>query len=297
MLIAGLRAMVARRRRIALAVAVASTGAATFALRFLSLRDFANDHYMQLAWAQQLLLGAVPSRDFVDPGYPLTYVLSAAVQPIWPGPLSEAVLTIALLSISGAVTVLAVEAVTGSILVAATAGTFSVLIQPQLYNHFKFLVPAVALWLFARHEATPSRRRLAAVAVWTTAAFLFRHDLGLYVAAAIVAGLLAAHWRAPRTALSQIGWYVGVGLLSVLPYLVFLQWAEGIGEHLHDAVEFFAQETSPWETPWPDFQAFATSSVGTWNQSDSAALLFYLARLLVPFAAILLGPDPIRWTV
>ena len=91
---------------IAIAMAVA---VATFAFRFLSFRDFANDHFMQLAWAQQLLFGAIPSRDFVDPGYPLTYTLSAAAQLLLAGPLSEALLTIGMLSIAAAATFLPIE--------------------------------------------------------------------------------------------------------------------------------------------------------------------------------------------
>ena len=50
-----------------------------FGFRLINVRDLPNDHYMHLAWAQQLLFGEMPGRDFVDPGMPLTYALSALV--------------------------------------------------------------------------------------------------------------------------------------------------------------------------------------------------------------------------
>ena len=59
---------------------------------------------MHLAWAQQVLFGEVPGRDFVDPGMPLMYTLSAAVQWLSPGPFSEAVICCALLGLAAAVT-------------------------------------------------------------------------------------------------------------------------------------------------------------------------------------------------
>ena len=52
---------------------------ATLAWRFLTFTGFTNDHYAHLALAQQWLLGERPVRDFTDPGWPLTYLLSAAL--------------------------------------------------------------------------------------------------------------------------------------------------------------------------------------------------------------------------
>ena len=161
----------------------------TFGFRSLILRDFPNDHFMHLAWAQQILFGDLPGRDFVDPGYPLTYGLSALAQLGQPGPLSEALLTITALSIAAAALVVLVTRLTGSLTAGVVAALFSVAMQPQLYNYPKVIAPAIALLLLAWHEARPSRGRLAALATWTTASFLSRYDLGLYVAAAVVAGL------------------------------------------------------------------------------------------------------------
>jgi hypothetical protein len=50
----------------------AAIGVLAFGFRLINVRDLPNDHYMHLAWAQQLLFGELPGRDFVDPGMPLT---------------------------------------------------------------------------------------------------------------------------------------------------------------------------------------------------------------------------------
>ena len=48
--------------------------------RFLTFTGFNNDHYIYLAGAQQMVLGEWPIRDFVDPGWPLMYGVSAAAR-------------------------------------------------------------------------------------------------------------------------------------------------------------------------------------------------------------------------
>ena len=272
----------------AVIAAAAAVAIVTFGFRFLIMRDFTNDHFMHLAWAQQILFGNLPGRDFVDPGYPLTYGLSALAQLAQPGPLGEALLTIAALSIAAAALVVLVARLTGSIIAGVVAALFSVAMQPQLFNYPKVIAPAIALLLLAWHEAGPSRARLAALAAWTTASFLFRHDLGLYVAAAVIAGLLVANWRTPRTAARTIGGYVAIGMLTVLPYLLFVQWVEGIPEGIRMAVEFSKNETAPLDVPTPEFPFLSSWSPRDWNVDDSIAFLFYLARLLVPVAAVLL---------
>ena len=52
------------------------------AFRWLTLTEFLNDHFDHVALAQQLRLGAVPLRDFVDEGMPLMYLgLGRGVEP------------------------------------------------------------------------------------------------------------------------------------------------------------------------------------------------------------------------
>ena len=102
--------MVVQSRRRTVGTTAAAVGMLAFGFRLVTLRDLTNDHYMHLAWAQQLLFGQLPGRDFVDPGMPLMYTLSAFVQHLWPGPFSEGVLTCLLLAVVEADAVEAVAA-------------------------------------------------------------------------------------------------------------------------------------------------------------------------------------------
>ena len=43
----------------------------TIAYRYLSFTDFSNDHFVHLSVAQQITMGALPVRDFVERGLPL----------------------------------------------------------------------------------------------------------------------------------------------------------------------------------------------------------------------------------
>jgi len=52
----------------------------TFAYRYLSFTDFSNDHFVHLSVAQQITMGDLPVRDFVERGLPLMPLISAAGQ-------------------------------------------------------------------------------------------------------------------------------------------------------------------------------------------------------------------------
>src|SRR5215510_11223244 len=102
--------------------AALALGILTFAYRLLSLRNLPNDHYMHLQWADELLSGHLPGRDFVDPGMPLTYALSAAVQALVPTPFADAVLWTAVLAVSTGCVSLIVTRLTSSTLAGVAAG-------------------------------------------------------------------------------------------------------------------------------------------------------------------------------
>src|SRR6188474_3550709 len=63
------------------------------AFRWLTLTEFLNDHFDHVALAQQVRLGSLPLRDFVDEGMPLMYMVSAAAWSLTQNPfVSEAVI-------------------------------------------------------------------------------------------------------------------------------------------------------------------------------------------------------------
>lgn len=97
-----------RAMRVAGAVGLAALFVALFCYR-LATAAIANDDYLHLSTAQQVLLGAVPVRDFLDPGELLFYSTSAAAQAVLGrSMLSEVLLDAFMLSL-GQVLVVALE--------------------------------------------------------------------------------------------------------------------------------------------------------------------------------------------
>jgi hypothetical protein len=269
--------------------AAVAAGVIAFVYRLMLVRDLTNDHYMHLAWAQQVLFGQVPGRDFVDPGMPLMYALSAIVQWMAPGPFSEALLTCTLLALAAAATLVVATDLTGSLSIGMAATVCEVALEPRLYSYPKILVPAVALLLIQHYVRRPSHGRIAWLAAWTAVAVLLRHDLGIYVAAGVGTGLIAVHATDLRRMARALAEYaVGVGAI-MLPYVIFVQWSEGLFEHLHAAVEFAKGEAHQRFLSPPGFPFWTNpGGLASWGQTDSAVFLFYAAHLLALACVVLL---------
>jgi hypothetical protein len=281
--------MDAQSRRRTVRVTAAALGVLAFGFRLLTLRGLSNDHYMHLAWAQQLLFGQLPGRDFVDPGMPLMYTLSAIVQHLSPGPFSEGVLTCGLLAIAASATFLVVTELTASIAFGVAAALFEIAVEPRLYSYPKILVPAVALLLMQHYLRHPSRLRLVGLAAWTGIAVLFRHDLGVYAAAGIGTALLVAHathWREAGRVLAEYA----VALVALMsPYVLFVLWSEGVGEHLHEAIEFAKGEAHQRFVTPPAFPVWANGDLMSWSRMDAAVFLFYAAHALAIICFVFLA--------
>src|SRR5689334_4863783 len=79
----------------------------TFAYRYLSFERFPNDHFVVLSRAQQVLLGALPVRDYSEYQAPLAVMLSAWSQMLFGISLrSELLLVCSAFAIGSAVTYL-----------------------------------------------------------------------------------------------------------------------------------------------------------------------------------------------
>jgi hypothetical protein len=247
------------------------------AVRVLSSPDLSNDHYMHMAWAQQLLFGDLPGRDFVDPGMPLAYVLSAAVQALRPGPFSELAFSGIMLGVAAGVTCAVARRVTGSWLIAIGVSLLEIGFQPRFYSYPKILVPAVTLLLLQRYFETRSTSRLAWLGVWSGAAVLLRHDFAIYIAAAMICALPVMFWGAWKQ-LFEASWkFAAATLLTLLPYLTYVQWSEGIREHLRRGIEFARADEHQRSFELPHFEAMAAG----WTRANAVAFLFYAAHALV----------------
>jgi hypothetical protein len=212
----------------------------SWVFRFLSTTSFHNDQYMHLAWANQVLAGEMPIRDFVDPGMPLTYLASAVAQLLLGrGVWAEAVLSFTLLSAGAALTCYLARRASGSLLVGLIAALVQVVIAPRLYSAPKILLPLCAVWAFWCYADRPSRRSLAILAACTATAFLVRHDHGVYIWAAASVLLVHLHW--PKGAL-RVATYSGSVALILLPFFAYVQWNEGIVAYVRAGLAFTEAE-------------------------------------------------------
>jgi hypothetical protein len=277
-----------RRPSVRHGVVGTAVGLVAFGFRLLTTRDFANDQFMHLAWSQQVLLGDIPGRDFVEPGMPLAVLLSAVAQYLLPGPFGETVLSCLMLAVAASAVFFVALRMTGSAAAGVGAALVAIALQPRFYSYPKVLVPAVAALTLQWYMARPSRVRLAAMAGWIAAAFLFRHDLGLYAGVALVIAVVAGHWPDWRRGTRAAAECTASTALALAPYTAFVAWGEGLAEHVRTGVEFTKGEVHQRLTTWPEFLPWATERLGAWNNGDAAAFLYYLAYVLIPVSALLL---------
>ena len=204
----------------------------TAAIRFLALVGFPNDHYLYLASAQQMLAGEWPSRDFVDPGTPLMYAVSATARLVVDSPfLAEALVVSTAFGLAAALTVYAALAASGSLWIAVLVTLAEVAIFPRSYHYPKLLPIAagvLAMWAYAR---APTLRHAALLAACVAVAFLFRHDLGVYLGAAavVVAACTEPGWR---NAIRRPAVFTVLVAMFVLPYVAYVEATTGVVRHI-----------------------------------------------------------------
>lgn len=223
----------------------------TAAFRFLALTGLSNDHFVHLTAAQQMLFGDWPTRDFIDVGRPLTIVASAAAQRVlgqtW---LSEGLLVCAAFGLSAALTAAIVLQLTGSLGASIGAVVFEVAAFPRTYSYPKVLATALGLWLIAYYVRSPNVRRQILMAVSVAVAFLFRHDLGLFVGiGGLVASLLAVPGDSWPTRGRRAMTFAGLVVLLVAPYLIYVQVNGGLWNYIITARD--ASTTEPGYV-WPN---------------------------------------------
>ena len=227
-------------------------GLLAFAFRYFTLSRIENDHFVMLARAQQVLFGDWPVRHFEDPGQPLFYLATSALASIFGHVLAtNVILCITLQSIAAAITYVLARRASGSTAVGFAAALIAIVSSPRLYNTTKVIVPVVAILLQWRYADAPGRGRLAALAVWTAVAFLLRHDYAAYVVVSTVVLLGVLHGRRARNAAAPeasrnpahvLLFYAVVSLACVLPWLIYVQWNEGLVEYANAALRFVQAE-------------------------------------------------------
>jgi hypothetical protein len=235
-------------------------------IRYMSVAGFTNDQFEHLAGAQQMLFGEWPTRDFADPGMPLTYAMSALAQLLLGRTLfAEAVLNACAFGMAAACTLIGAYRLSRSLVVAIVAAALCVALFPRGYAYPRVLVTAAGPLVIWAWMASPTARRTLAAALAVVVAFLFRYDCGIYLGAASVAGIAMAPAASPRERCARIGLFCAIVAAMLLPYALYLQASGGFIAAVRSVVEYgqrHAQRTQlhfaqmPWSGQTELFYAF-----------------------------------------
>ncbi len=269
----------------------AAIGVATTIVRFLSYVGFPNDHFLYLASAMQMLHGEWPSRDFVDPGTPLVYLLSAAAQlVITPPLLAENWLVSGAFGLAAALTLLVTYRLSGNLWIATGLAIAQVALFPRTYHYPKLLAYAAALLASFAYVDQPTRRRAGLLAGSVVVALLLRHDHGVYLGMAAIATAAIARpgWRGGAQRVVEV---MAWGAVLSAPYLAYLQVTTGVTAHVAAGVAYSAAEAERTTLGFPtlDVHALATA------ESIRIALFYaYHALPLLALGSLLLHAQRAR---
>ena len=230
------------------AVAALAVAALTFAYRYLSFERFPNDHFVVLSRAQQVLMGALPVRDYSEYQAPLAVMASAWAQATFgPGLHSELLLVCGAFAVASAVAYLVTASVSGSVGVGIACALIVTAATPVTYAYPKVLPYVLAFgaaWVYARK---PGLARLWLLAAAVVFGGLLRHDHAIVLGAGAVVAVFLAHRNAVQgmRAIAHLA-LAGVALAS--PYIIWVQRYEGVANYV--AANMEAAKTEGRNTAW-----------------------------------------------
>jgi hypothetical protein len=214
---------------------------AVFAGAFLfKLSTFAvtNDDYLHLASVQQVLVGEVPLRDFIDQREFLLVYTSVAAQLLLGRSLSsEVLLDVTFLSAGHALVFFLASRCTRSRLLGLAGAAISVLLVPRLYSYPKIVLYVAGLALMWWYGERRRLSTLLGIALFTSVAFLFRHDHGAVIGAAMVVMIVLADAVDGWTRVARrLAIFAGTIVVLLLPFFVFLQVNGGVTAYVRSSM-------------------------------------------------------------
>ena len=261
-----------------LAIVVA---ALSFTYRFNALGGtlggFDNDEFVHLMRSNMILHGEQPLRDFRDGelrgAWPsLSYAVPAWAQRIGgENLLSEAYLTVGALTLAYVMTFVLAAELSNRWWVGLLAAMDAIATTPKLYNYPKVLMLALGAVAMRAVVVNPTWARLGFAAAVTAVAVLFRHDYGVYVAAAVLAGLVIRDGPQWRAAVRDVARYGGMTAVLLMPSAAWIKRYRGIVTYVRDSVAATGLETSRTQLRLPQVNA------SSWLSGDGLLTTTYYA--------------------
>lgn len=278
----------------AAALCAAALAIAAFIYRFNgldgSLGGFTNDQFAVLIRADMMLRGEQPLRDFADAelrgAWPsLSYALPAWAQQLGGRTLlPEAYLTVGAIALGHILVFLLALELSKQWSIALLAVLLAIAMEPRLYSYQKILMLSAGALVIHGAMLRPSMMRLAAAAVTTAVAILFRHDTGVYVAAGMLAGLVVRDAGSWGVVGRRAGLYAGLTAICLLPSAVWIQVYEGIPAYVRNNLDTIARESGRTELQ----VAPLWSALGSFTSENLVVLTYYAFWAVVTAAAAVL---------
>jgi hypothetical protein len=266
-------------------------GLLVFLYRFNTLSGesggFDNDHFINLARANQLLAGEWPLRDYADASLqgawpPVTYLASAGAQILFGDSLlAEGLLTTAAVAIAAVLTLLAANELRVPPVLAVGAVLASVLPSVKLYGYARPLLFAAGALLLFRYVKHPSPARLVALSLFAAVSFLVRHDYAVYLGIGIAVTLLVRHRDRPLDGVARVAACGAIALVLLAPSILGVQYMVGLDAYVEGARALMADETSRTNLKWPTFDV-----TSLWAEQNTLAALYYLYLALPAVAGL-----------
>jgi hypothetical protein len=246
--------------------------------------------------ATALTAGDHPYRDFFEWGAPLQALVSVVGQRLAGNRLIGEFAIQWLAIISGALISFhlgyrASRSVAASLVTMAFA--VAILAATATYHYPKLLLYPLAVWTMWRYMERPGVGRAGVVGVVAAAAFLFRHDHGVYVAAgAALAFFLARVARSStsslRLAITESGASAATAIALLVPWLVLVHASEGLPEYIQARLERYGVG-SPYTNPYGSL--LATDPIHTLTTAASRDGMMWLQQvgLLVPLLVLVVA--------
>ena len=198
----------------------------------LLLTRATNDNFLHMTLAQQLLAGDWPVRDFFDHGWVLQYVLSAVAQAVAGERLAaEALVVGAAWAVSTYAVFALTHRLTASPVAAALAAALLIVSGARGYSYPKGIVYSVAALMWWGYIARPTASRIVAFGAWAAAAFYWRPDHGVYVAAGLALCVFAAHGLRILTP-ARCALAGATMAILVSPFLLYVHLVYGLPEYV-----------------------------------------------------------------
>ena len=219
----------------------AIVGVLTLAVLMYSVVEQLFDTNFYFVWqATALLAGDHPYRDFYEMGSPLMTLMSAEMQWVTGYRLIGEFLIHWTFIVAGDVISLHLAHRLSHSLWASLTTTLiaiAIIAATPTYHFPKLFFYPLAVWVLWRYIEAPSVRRGAVVGLVTDAAFLFRHDHGIYIGTGAVLAFVLARVINPasrgwRSSAREIAAFTVAAAVPLLPWAILVQRNEGLIEYV-----------------------------------------------------------------